>query len=242
MLTRFILEALLQLIFIVVPALLLLKHRNKRNYLRIVLFSVIYIVYQIVLVLPTMFEGCRFIESGWNWEGKIFAIAFGLLTYFIFMKHFAPNNFFTLKQNPANKKKTWIVCITVIILMSVLYYFIAQSEFDLETLAFQLTMPAIDEEIMFRVVLLGLLLTSLPEKVPYLANPSILLTGVLFGLLHALTLTKEYHIRFDLLYFIHTGAGGYVFGWLAVKSRSVALPVLTHGGTNFLAALATMLH
>lgn len=77
-------------------------------------------------------------QSDWNWEGKIFGIAFGILSYFMSKKYFIPKNFFTFRQKAENKKKTWIVSISVIIIMSVLYYFIAESEFDKETLAFQL--------------------------------------------------------------------------------------------------------
>jgi len=40
-------------------------------------------------------------------------------------------------------------------------YFDSAKEFDWETLIFQLTMPGFDEEIIFRAILLGLLLTSL---------------------------------------------------------------------------------
>jgi membrane protease YdiL (CAAX protease family) len=238
---RLILEAILQVGLIALLATFFLQERTKQNYLRILFFVLIYTGYQIVLVLPRLAKQFDFIQSDWNWEGKIFGIAFGILSYFMFRKYFIPNNFFTFKQKAENKKKTRIVSISVIMIMSVLYYFIAESEFDKETLAFQLTMPALDEEIMFRGILIGLLLTALPDKVSFIGNPSILLTGILFGLLHSLSLNKDYRIDFDLIYFLHTGIGGYVFGWLALKSRSIVLPIVTHGFTNFFAALATMI-
>jgi uncharacterized protein len=238
---RYTLEAFLQVGPIALIAILFLKERTKENHLRILFFTLIYIVYQLVLILPKLSREFDFIQSGWNWEGKIFGIAFGTLCYFIFKKYFSPNNFFTFKQDAENKKKTWTLSIAVIIIMSVIYYFIEQSEFDKETLAFQLTMPGLDEEIMFRGILLGLLLTALPAKIPYIGNPAVLLTVILFGLLHALSLSKDYQVDFDPVYFLHTGIGGYIFGWLALKSRSLVLPILTHGFTNFFAALATMI-
>lgn len=222
-------------------AVLLLKEKSKDNYLRTLFFALIFIAYQIILVLPKLSNRFDFIESNWNWEGKLFGIVLGIICYFIFRNYFTEHDFFTFRQNPENKKKTWIVAIAVIILMSSLYYFIAQSEFDAETLAFQLTMPALDEEIMFRGVLLGLLLTALREKFLFFGNPAVLLTAILFGFLHAFGLNKNFQVTFDLISFLHTGIGGYVFAWLALRSQSLILPILTHSLTNFFVALATML-
>lgn len=241
MIERYILEALIQVIPVVLIAIIILKDRTNENYLRLLFFIIIYVVYQLILVLPRFISELDFIQSDWNWEGKILGIIFGIVCYFIFRKYFATNNFFTFKQSPENIRRTRIVSVAVIVIMTALYYFIGQSEFDKETLAFQLTMPALDEEIMFRGILLGLLLTALPSKVPFIGNPSILITAILFGFLHALSLNKDYKLDFDMVYFLHTGIGGYVFGWLALKSRSIVLPVLTHGLTNFFAAFATMI-
>lgn len=240
MTTKYILEAILQVIFPTTLALIFLINRTRQNYLRITIFSIVYILYQAILVLPRY--GLTFIESNWNWDGKIYAIFFGVICFFLFKKYFIPNNFFTLKQELKSNKITWIVTLSIIVGISTIYYFIDSSDFDGETLAFQLLMPALDEEIIFRGILLGLLLTSLPGKVSILGNPSFLITGMLFGLMHSLSLSKDYKIEFDIIGFLHTGIGGWVFGWLTYKSRSILKPVVSHGGTNFFAALATMLN
>ncbi len=241
MIERFLLEALIQVAGIALIAIFLVKAKTKENYLRVLFFALIFIVYQIALVLPKLSKSFDFIESNWNWEGKIFGIVWGVICYFVFRNYFAENDFFTFKQNAENSGKTWIVAVSVIVLMSVLYYFIAKSDFDTETLVFQLTMPALDEEIMFRGILLGLFLTALRERFLFLGNPAILLTAILFGFLHAFGLSKDYKLSFDIISFLHTGIGGYVFAWLALRSESLVLPILTHGLTNFFAALATML-
>ena len=63
-----------------------------------------------------------------------------------------------------------------------------------------------------------------------------------FGFMHALSLSKEYKIEFDAIYFLHTGLGGWVFAWLAYKSKSLVKPIVSHGVTNCLAALASMIN
>lgn len=239
--TKFLPEAALQVLILVPFAILLAKEKKPGNYLRILAVPFIYVVYQMLLVLPRFIPALDFIESDWNWEGKLLGILFGIVCYILCRKHFRENDFFTFRQYGPNIKKTVIVAAIVVVAMSVIYYFMDSSAFDCETLAFQLTMPALDEEIIFRGILLGLLATALKDRVSVFGSPAVWFTAVLFGLMHALTLDKNYAPGFEPVYFIHTAVGGYVFGWLTVQSRSILLAVLCHGLTNFFAALATMI-
>jgi membrane protease YdiL (CAAX protease family) len=240
--TRYLVEAFLQIIIIVPLAVLLVKKRTTENYLRILFFALIYIVYQIVLILPKFMEQLKFIGGNWNWEGKLFGIIFGIICYFIFRKYFSENDFFTLRQDKENFKKALIVTIVSVLLVTLVASLTGGGEqFSSETLAFQLIMPGIDEEIMFRGILLGLLATALRDKLKFLGNPSVLLTAILFGFLHALTLEKDYSINFEPIYFLHTGIGGYIFGWITIRSRSILLAILGHGFANCFAALSTMI-
>ncbi len=238
--TRLLLEPILQIVLIIPLAILLFIKRTKENYLRILFFTLIYIVYQIVLVLPQLWKPLDFIDSRWNWEGKILAILFGIICYFAFRKYFSENDFFTFKQDKDNFKNAVSVAVIVIILATIIGLLYPAAPFNSETLAFQLTMPGIDEEIMFRGILLGLLASSLREKIPFLGNPAVLLTAILFGFVHALTLNKDLSISFEPIYFLHTGFGGYLFGWMTIKSRSILLATLSHGFGNFFSALAMM--
>lgn len=239
--TRYILEALLQVIVVIPFCLIFLKERTKDNLVKTALFSSIYVVYQIVLVLPRLIPELNIVESRWNWEGKLLGIVFGIICYFSFRKHFAENDYVSLRQFPGSFRKSLVAALVIVVMAIVLAYATGTSEFNFETLAFQATMPGFDEELMFRAVLLGLLMSSLRERISFLGNPSILLTAILFGVMHALTLSKDMSVNFEPLYFIQTGIGGYVWAWIAVKSRSILLPVLSHNFANFFAALATML-
>jgi uncharacterized protein len=239
--TRYLVEALLQVIIIVPFAVVFAEKRTRENYLRILFFALIYVGYQIVLILPELSASLNFIGGNWNWDGKLFGILFGIICYFIFRKHFAENDFFTFRQNRQGFKNAIIATIVSVLLVTAIAYLTGKDEFNTETLAFQLAMPAIDEEIMFRGILLGLLMTALRDKVSFPGNPSILLTAVLFGFIHALTLEKDYSINFEPVYFLHTGIGGLIFAWITLKSRSILLAVIAHGFANFLAAFVTMI-
>lgn len=66
MIGRLILEAILQAGLIALLAALFLKKRTRQNYLRILFFVLIYIGYQLVLVLPKLAIQFDFIQSDWN--------------------------------------------------------------------------------------------------------------------------------------------------------------------------------
>jgi uncharacterized protein len=238
---RLILEPILQIIFIAVFALFFVNQRTKENYLRILFFALIYVVYQIVLVLPKLFQPLNLIESSWNWDGKLYAIIFGVICYFAFRKYFSDNDFFTWRQDKDGFKKSLFVAVLIVVLATTLGALLGSDKFNLETLAFQLTMPGIDEEIMFRGILLGLLMSSLKPKIPFLGNPSVLLTAILFGFVHALTIDKTNSVNFEPIYFVQTFIGGYAWAWVTVQTKSILLAILSHGFSNFFSALATML-
>lgn len=236
-----LLEAFLQVLILIPFAFFLLKKRTKINFQRLLIFVFCYVTYQVFLVLPKIDPMFDFITSSWNWDGKIYGIICGVFSYFLFNKYFRENNFFILKQNKESFKSALIGAISIVLLSTVIWFLLGQSQFNLETLAFQISLPGIDEEIMFRGILLGLLATSLKEKTLFLGNPSILLTAILFGFMHALTLTKNYEINFEPIYFIQTGFAGYVWGWITIKSRSILLAILSHNFSNFFGTLSTMI-
>lgn len=239
--TKIFLEALLQVLPIILLSILFLKEKTKINFVRILIFTFCYLIYQIFLVLPTINPIFDFIKSSWNWDGKIYGILCCVFCYFAFRKYFCENNFFTLKQNKENLKLSTIGAIAIVVLSTIIWYLLGKTPFDLETLAFQISIPGIDEEIMFRGILLGLLATSIKDKFSIFGNPSILLTSILFGLMHALTFSKNYDIDFESIYFLQTSFAGYVWGWITIKSRSVLLAILSHNFSNFLGTLSTMI-
>ncbi|MDO4782691.1 MAG: CPBP family intramembrane metalloprotease [Capnocytophaga felis] len=234
-------ESFLQVALLLPFAILFLKEKSKISFIRLLIFVGCYVAYQLFLVLPSINAVFDVIESRWNWEGKALGIICGIGCYLIFRRYFRENDFFTIRQNKENFKPSLIVAVGMILLSTVVWFLLGKSEFDMETLAFQISLPGIDEEIMFRGILLGLLASSLKEKTAFVGNPSVLLTAILFGLMHGLTLDKSYTIDFDPVYFIQTGFAGYLWGWITLKSRSILLAILSHNFSNFLGTLATMI-
>ncbi|MGE0088334.1 MAG: lysostaphin resistance A-like protein [Bacteroidales bacterium] len=238
---RILFESFLHVILIISIVFLILKEKSKVNYQRILIFAFCYIVYQLFLSLPAINDEFNFIESRWNWEGKIFGIIWGITSYFLFRRFFHENDFFTLKQNKKSYTQAMLVCIIYVTISTIIWFLFDKPAYDLESLIFELTLPGIDEEIIFRGIILGLFASSLKNKIPFIGNPSILLTAVLFALSHALSVKSQYVIDFNLYQFLQTGFTGYILGWVTIKSRSILLALLTHNLSNFLGALSTLI-
>jgi uncharacterized protein len=239
--TKCFFEILLQLAIIFPMLFIFLRKYDKENIKRVLAFSLIFICYQILLNLPKHYEFLKIINGNWNWNGKILGILFGITCYFLFRNLFVDHDYFTLKQDKTNLKKTSIVSLIVVIGATTIWCIFGKSEFDKETLAFQLTLPGIDEEIMYRVVLLGLLMSGLKDRIKLIGSPSLLITSILFGIIHALKLNDGFMPNFNLIYFVQTGLAGYAWGWVTIKSRSVVLATASHNFSNFFGTLAMMI-
>lgn len=238
---KILIESILPILVLLPLTIFFIKDKGKIK--SIGLFSLIFILYQIVLKLPTEISELQIIHSKWNWTGKLFAIIFGVLTYLLLRKRLIPFDFIHFRQDLKSLKKTFLMsCVPICI--AIFSYFDTSKQFDKETLLFQLTMPGIDEEIMFRAILLGLLLSCFKDKIIIrninLGNPSILFIGLLFGVVHGLAITDNYKLTFELSPFIWTFFYGFIWSWITIKSKSILQPIISHNMSNFLQNIIRM--
>ncbi len=227
-------------IAVILPLLLLfMRKRTRENYCRIFSIVLCYFICNLALTAQLHIDSLNIIGGNWNWDGKIYGIIWGIAAYFIFRNQFSDNNFFTFKQNNAGLKPAIWAAVLVIGIPTLLGA-LNPKDFNLETLLFQITLPGFDEEIMFRGVLLGLMCSCLRNDVPIWRNPAILITSVLFGLVHALTV-NDGPISFSISSFIWTGMIGYGLGYMTLKTRSILLAIVAHNLCNFLQNLVAMI-
>ena len=227
-------------IAVILPLLLIfMKERTRENYLRVLSIIVCYFIYNAALTMQFQFNCLNIIHGNWNWDGKIYGIVCGVAMYFLFRRQFADNNFFTLRQDKAGLKSALKVVIAIMC-VSLLGGIVNDKEFNLETLLFQLSMPGIDEEIMYRGVLLGLMCSALRAGGATWRNPAIIINAILFGLVHALSFSDG-ALQINAMNFVWTGIVGYGFGYITIKTRSIVIPMLTHNLYNFTLNLLAMI-
>lgn len=239
MVTQFLLEPILHLVIILPLLLIFMKERTTKNYLRVLCIVGCYLIYYFALTLQYHFDCFNLINGNWNWDGKIYGIACGIAMYFIFRRQFSENNFFTFKQNKEGIKSALKVAVAILAI-AILGGVVNEKEFNLETLLFQISMPGIDEEIMYRGVLLGLMCSALRTGGAAWRSPAIIINAVLFGLVHSLTL-GDGALQFNSVNFMWTGLLGYGFGYITIKTRSILIPMLTHNLYNFTLNLLVMI-
>ena len=239
MVTQFLLEPILHLVIILPLLLIFMKERTTKNYLRVLCIVACYLIYYFALTLQYHFDCFNIIDGSWNWDGKIYGIACGVAIYFIFRRQFNENNFFTLKQNKEGIKSALKVAVAILAI-AILGGVVNEKEFNLETLLFQISMPGIDEEIMYRGVLHGLMCSALRTGGAAWRSPAIIINAVLFGLVHSLTL-GDGALQFNSVNFIWTAILGYSFAYITIKTRSILIPMLTHNLYNFTLNLLAMI-
>jgi membrane protease YdiL (CAAX protease family) len=174
-----------------------------------------------------------FVGGDWNWLGKGVAL---LITLAV-ASHPAfgwQRSGLTLVQKPGSLKPTLIVAA---VLIAVFTYFALSSDdgsASAETIAFQLTMPGLEEEPFYRGVLLLALNEAFRGRVRALGIDwgwGALLSSGLFGLAHAFGYDAG-GFSFDLTTFLLTGVPSLILVWMRERTGSLLLPILLHNFGN----------
>lgn len=173
------------------------------------------------------------VGADWNWLGKVMSftgmLAIAALPMFGFKKVGL-----TLKQNPGS-----LSAYILFAALSALFFYLAISGADgepdnLETIAFQWTMPGLDEELFFRGVLLIAMNEAFRKAANIFGAPITyggLLTSVLFGLVHGMDYGAD-GFSFDAMTFAVTGGPSLLLLWIREKTGSLLLPIVTHNIAN----------
>lgn len=173
-----------------------------------------------------------FIGGDRNWLGKGLAL---IITLAI-ASHPAfgwKRSGLTLEQD----RKGLVSVLVVSALLIALFTWLALSGDDSgsgEDMAFQLTMPGLEEEPFFRGILLLALNEAFRGRFRALGIDwgwGALLSSVLFGLTHAFGY-EDGVFAFDLMAFMMTGVPALILVWLRERTGSLLLPILLHNFGN----------
>jgi uncharacterized protein len=172
--------------------------------------------------------------SQWNWQGKILALAATLIVASVPAFGWRPSGL-TLVQAKGSLKR----CIPVALLYCLFFAVMAlvfpdRSAASPETVAFQLSMPGLEEEPFFRGVLLLALERTFAARLKLFGVEwgwGAVLACALFGLAHALDFSRG-RFTFDPLAMALTGLPSFIAVWVRQRSGSLLLPVLLHNYGN----------
>lgn len=173
-----------------------------------------------------------FPEAAWNWAGKLMAVA-GVLTVSAIPVFGWRRAGITLRQGKGS-----FAALIVLALLGGLFFYLALSNpdgrDDWETIAFQWTMPGLDEEIFYRGLFLLAMNEAFSARARILGAPigyGGLIATVLFGLAHGLAYDGG-GVSFDAMSFAMTGGPALILLWLRERTGSVLMPIIGHNIAN----------
>ena len=184
-------------------------------------------------LLPT------FIPAGdYNWQGKLLGL--GATIALASTPAFGwRDTGLTFRQQSPGREWVAIVCVLYAGMFLGLALLLPNEPASPEQIAFQLTMPGIEEETFYRGVLLVALFRAFPERKQLLGvewSWGAIVSCALFGLAHAFGF-RSGHFQFDPLTMLLTGGPSLIAVWLALRTRSVLLPILLHNFGNAIVLL-----
>ncbi|WP_167016877.1 CPBP family intramembrane glutamic endopeptidase [Chitinophaga sp. Cy-1792] len=177
-------------------------------------------------------------QLDWNWQGKFLSILWGVL--FILC-----TSFLTRKEAGFEwkvERSSWPAFIIVCLLGIGLQWWdistdggIKSIHFNAEKFWYELTMPGLSEELIYRGIILGLLNKIFISRVRILGASvgwGLLIQAVIFGGGHSFYFDDASAIHFALAPALITGAIGLVIGWLRERTGSIVLPIVFHNLFN----------
>lgn len=169
--------------------------------------------------------------SDWNWEGKALAVALSLgVAALLGLRRSGV----TLRQHRSGLRGALALSAVLVAVFTGLALYFPGEPTTADTLAFQLTMPGLDEELFYRGVLLLMLNEAFGRPLSVLGAPmgwGALVSSVAFGLTHALGYADG-AFSLDALAMVLTGGPALLLVWLREKTGSLVLPILLHNFAN----------
>ncbi len=177
--------------------------------------------------LPSLFPDAR-----WNWEGKAYALIATLVV--ASLPQFGWKRIgLTWHQG----KNPWLAYLLMAVLTLFFFALAAldgNGPSDWETIAFQWTMPGLEEEVFYRGTLLLAMNEAFPRKTNFLGAPigyGGLLATLLFGFAHAISFGTQ-GFSFEIGIFLITGVPAFALLWLKERTGSLVLPIVGHNIAN----------
>lgn len=172
-------------------------------------------------------------DSDWNWQGKLLALAATLAI--AALPAFGWRRVgLTLEQARGSLRAAVPVVALYCAFFLALALAFPNDRPTAEDVAFQLTMPGLEEETFYRGLLLFALYRAFAGRVHLLGVDwgwGAVLSCVLFGLTHAFGFADG-QFSFDPLVMTLTALPSFIAVWVALRTGSVLLPVVMHNFGN----------
>jgi uncharacterized protein len=178
--------------------------------------------------LPKLLPGAE-----WNWQGKLLALSATLVIAATPAFGWRRSGL-TLAQAPGSLKTALPVALAYGLIFIGVALLFPRGESSPETVAFQATMPGLEEEAFYRGLLLLALDRAFGRRWRFLGVQwgwGAVFSCALFGLAHALGFSDG-RFAFDAATMAMTGGTAFLAVWMRYRTGSILLPILMHNFGN----------
>ncbi len=169
----------------------------------------------------------------WNWFGKILSIIFSCCV--LACSPWLRKNVGLSWRQSAGSAKLSIGCFVVFLGIAISGGLaMPPTAFSAETLAYQFFIPGIDEELIFRGILLALLEAAFgqsPMSCRLRFEYASLITSLIFGVTHAMSL-DDGRFQFSIAVFLTITVWASIVALVRTRSGSLLWPIILHGVWN----------
>lgn len=178
------------------------------------------------------------IGGEWNWQGKLLALCATLAIAALPAFGWARSGL-RLSQKAGSLKAAVPVVLAYCAFFVAIALAFPGGKTSAEEVAFQLTMPGLEEEPFYRGILLLALDRAFTRRVRFLGVDwgwGAVLSCGLFGMAHAFGFSDG-HFSFDAMTMALTALPSFIAVWLRVRTGSLLFPILLHNFGNALSLL-----
>lgn len=229
-------------ILLIVFLFLLLNRTTVKNWAYFLHFSLAYIFIQLLYPFGSNLQAHWFPTLQYSWIPKLLSLVFVVVIYSIFMPTLFKKFGWHIKFDKKYLKVSLLLSLSLILIKCIPNYLDTSREtVTLERWLYQLSLPGLEEEIIFRGLLLVLLREMFTTDALIPAKkfaPDILIITLVFALAHSFQVDRTWHISFQAMPFVSAGLGGFVYSWLRVKHDSLAPAIICHNAVNTLITFA----
>lgn len=236
-------------IALMLPFFLLAFINNKKvNFKYLALFFLYFLVDCYIQQLSRQYISLEFIGLKFAWPGKMISLILSLVIVFSVNKKNRKEIGFTTESNSGKQLQFGLLFFFGFLLFDFIFKMILFPKggaFDLETFAFQSTLPGLTEEITFRGISLWLLDKAFEPKWNFKGIKlgwGFIIVTVLFGVAHGAVLTVDHQFKFDIITIVYLILiSSLSLGVLRKFSGSLIYSILGHNCINIMNAIIRIL-
>jgi len=236
-------------ILIILPIILIAFVKSEKGQLKYLGFFILFFLADCYIQqLSRQYISPEFLGLKFSWIGKILSLAMSLVIIYSVSKSARQEIGFTMKTNSKKQVIVGLLFFFGFLLFDFIFklvLFPKGGRFDLETFAFQATLPGLAEELAFRGISLWLLEKAFPPKWTFKGLKfgwGFIIVTVLFGVVHGVFLTADHAFKFDLMTIVYLALiSSLSVGILRKFSGNIIYPILGHNTINVMNAIIRIL-